>query len=151
MRYFSPRAVGSSVGAQRATPTLPRILFVKTSSLGDVVHNCPAVTDVARHVPGAVIDWVVEEAFAGIATLHPQVRRVIPLAIRRWRGDLLAAATCAAGVIAISMFMGDCYDRIDDTTNEDLEWGAGSALTIIAMFLMAGATLIQIQIGRAHV
>lgn len=57
---------------------------------------------------------------------------------------LLAAATCAAGVIAISMFMGDCYDRIDDTTNEDLKWGAGSALTIIAMFMMAGATLIQI-------
>jgi len=57
---------------------------------------------------------------------------------------LLAAATCAAGVIAISMFMGDCYDRIDDATNEDLEWGAGSALTIIAMFMMAGATLIQI-------
>eukprot|EP00388_Colpodella_angusta_P041032 GDKK01051998.1.p1 GENE.GDKK01051998.1~~GDKK01051998.1.p1 ORF type:complete len:190 (+),score=34.40 GDKK01051998.1:72-641(+) len=57
---------------------------------------------------------------------------------------LLAAATCAAGVISISLFMGDCYDRIDDTTNEDLEWGAGSSLTIIAMFLMAGACLIQI-------
>jgi heptosyltransferase-1 len=65
-----------------------RILFVKTSSLGDVVHNCPAVSDVARAAPGAAIDWVVEEAFAGIPPLHPQVRRAIPVAVRRWRGTL---------------------------------------------------------------
>ena len=43
---------------------MPRILFVKTSSLGDVVHHCPAVSDAARALPGASIDWVVEEAFA---------------------------------------------------------------------------------------
>jgi heptosyltransferase-1 len=71
----------------------PRILFVKTSSLGDVIHNCPAVTDVARRVPGALIDWAVEESFAEVAALHPGVRRVIPVAIRRWRGALLSPAT----------------------------------------------------------
>ncbi len=65
-----------------------RILFVKTSSLGDVVHNCPAVSDVAHAAPGAAIDWVVEESFAGIPALHPQVRRTIPVAVRRWRGSL---------------------------------------------------------------
>lgn len=64
------------------------ILFVKTSSLGDVVHNCPAVSDVARALPGAAIDWVVEEGFAGIAAMHPAVRRVIPVAVRRWRRGL---------------------------------------------------------------
>ena len=72
---------------------MPRILFVKTSSLGDVVHNCPAVNDVARRVPGASIDWVVEEAFAEIAALHACVRRVIPVSIRRWRGAPLSPAT----------------------------------------------------------
>jgi heptosyltransferase-1 len=61
------------------------ILFVKTSSLGDVVHNCPAVSDAARRYPGAAIDWVVEEGFAGVAALHGAVRRVIPVAVRRWR------------------------------------------------------------------
>ena len=65
-----------------------RILFVKTSSLGDVVHNCPAVSDVARAAPGAAIDWVVEEAFAEVAAMHGQVRRAIPVAFRRWRGAL---------------------------------------------------------------
>jgi heptosyltransferase-1 len=61
------------------------LLFVKTSSLGDVVHNCPAVSDAARRYPGAAIDWVVEEGFAGVAALHRSVRRVIPVAVRRWR------------------------------------------------------------------
>ena len=72
---------------------MPRILFVKTSSLGDVVHHCPAVSDAARQVPGATIDWVVEEAFAGVAAMHRSVRRVIPVALRRWRGSLWRAAT----------------------------------------------------------
>jgi len=72
---------------------MPRILLVKTSSLGDVVHNFPAASDIARCVPGALIDWVVEEPFDELVALHRSVRRVIPVAIRRWRGGLLAAAT----------------------------------------------------------
>jgi len=64
------------------------ILFVKTSSLGDVVHNCPAVSDAARALPGVAIDWIVEEPFAGIAAMHGAVRRVIPVAVRRWRSGL---------------------------------------------------------------
>jgi heptosyltransferase-1 len=62
-----------------------RILFVKTSSLGDVVHHCPAVSDAASKLPAAEIDWVVEAPFAGVAAMHRSVRRVIPVALRRWR------------------------------------------------------------------
>lgn len=62
-----------------------RILIVKTSSLGDVIHMLPAVTDAMHAVPGIEIDWVVEEAFASIPAWHPAVRRVIPVALRRWR------------------------------------------------------------------
>jgi heptosyltransferase-1 len=72
-----------------------RILFVKTSSLGDVIHNCPAVSDVARHFPRAQIDWLVEEPFAEVAALHAAVRRVIPVAVRRWRSALFSARTWA--------------------------------------------------------
>lgn len=64
---------------------MPRILFVKTSSLGDVVHHCPAVSEAVRHVPGAIVDWVVEEAFAEIPAMHRAVRRTLPVAVRRWR------------------------------------------------------------------
>jgi len=71
---------------------MARILFVKTSSLGDVVHNCPAVSDAARMLPGAQIDWVVEEPFAAVAAMHVSVRRVIPIALRRWRRALWSPA-----------------------------------------------------------
>jgi heptosyltransferase-1 len=62
-----------------------RILIVRTSSLGDLVHMLPAITDIARHVPDAEIDWVVEEAFTDIPRWHPAVSDVITVAHRRWR------------------------------------------------------------------
>lgn len=62
-----------------------RILIVRTSSLGDLVHMLPAISDIARHVPDAVIDWVAEEAFAEIPSWHPAVNEVIKVAHRRWR------------------------------------------------------------------
>ena len=67
---------------------MPRILFVKTSSMGDVVHHCPAVSDVARAMPGAEIDWVAEMPFSEIATMHRSVRQAVPVALRRWRREL---------------------------------------------------------------
>lgn len=62
-----------------------RVLVVKMSSLGDVVHTLPSLTEAADKLPGLRFDWVVEEAFAAIPDLHPTVDRVIPIAQRRWR------------------------------------------------------------------
>ncbi|THF57665.1 lipopolysaccharide heptosyltransferase I [Pseudothauera rhizosphaerae] len=70
-----------------------RVLLVKTSSLGDIIHTLPALTDAARAIPGIRFDWVVEEAFAEIPAWHPAVDRVIPVAIRRWRKAPLRAWT----------------------------------------------------------
>ena len=64
---------------------LSNILLIKTSSLGDVVHNFPIVTDIRSHFPAARIDWVVEENFAALPALHQDVQEVIPVALRRWR------------------------------------------------------------------
>lgn len=66
-----------------------RVLLIKTSSLGDVIHTLPALTDAAQAIPGIQFDWVVEEGFAEIPTWHPAVAQVIPVAIRRWRKNLL--------------------------------------------------------------
>lgn len=66
-----------------------RVLLIKTSSLGDVIHTLPALTDAARAIPGIQFDWVVEEGFAEIPAWHPAVAQVIPVAIRRWRKNLL--------------------------------------------------------------
>ena len=62
-----------------------KILVVKLSSLGDVIHTLAAVSDAAAVLPGIQIDWVVEEAFQEIPALHPAVSGVFPVAIRRWR------------------------------------------------------------------
>ncbi len=62
-----------------------RVLLIKTSSMGDVIHTLPALTDAAAARPGLQFDWVVEEAFAPIAGWHPAVAEVIPIGFRRWR------------------------------------------------------------------
>jgi heptosyltransferase-1 len=70
---------------------MPNILLIKTSSLGDVVHNLPVVSDILARFPRARIDWVVEEAYGDIVGMHPGVHRTIPVALRRWRGNPLKA------------------------------------------------------------
>jgi heptosyltransferase I len=91
------------------------ILFVKTSSLGDVVHNGPAVSDAARALPGVHIDWVVEEPFAGIAALHRDVRRVIPVAVRRWRSALWRPAVWNEIGAWRRALQAERYDAVIDT------------------------------------
>ena len=71
---------------------MPNILLIKTSSLGDVVHNLPVASDIRARFPRARIDWVVEEAYSDIVGMHPGVHRAIPVALRRWRGNLLKPA-----------------------------------------------------------
>lgn len=65
-----------------------RVLVVKLSSLGDVIHTLPALSDAAAALPGIRFDWVVEEAFQEIPGWHPAVDEVIPVALRRWRGRM---------------------------------------------------------------
>lgn len=70
-----------------------KILIIRTSSLGDLVHMLPAISDIADHVPQARIDWIVEENFAEIPTWHPAVNEVIKVAHRRWRKHWWSART----------------------------------------------------------
>jgi heptosyltransferase-1 len=64
---------------------MKRILLVRLSSLGDVLHSFPAATDIRRALPEAVLDWAVEEAYVPLVRMHPGVTRAIPFALRRWR------------------------------------------------------------------
>jgi len=74
----------------------PRVLFVKLSSLGDVIHHLPAVSDLRACRPEVAIDWAVEEAYAPLVRMHPAVSRTIPVALRRLRSNPLAAAAWGA-------------------------------------------------------
>ncbi|TAG33702.1 MAG: lipopolysaccharide heptosyltransferase I [Polaromonas sp.] len=70
-----------------------KILLVKLSSLGDVVHTLPVVQDILTALPNAQIDWVVEPAFAPVLLLCPGVHGVVPCDLRRWRKAPLASST----------------------------------------------------------
>lgn len=94
---------------------MSRLLIIKTSSLGDVIHNLPAISDIAGRFPEARIDWVVEERFAEIPRLHPRVCRVIPVALRRWRRHLLRAETWRDVEYFLRELKGETYDKVIDT------------------------------------
>lgn len=94
---------------------MPSILLIKTSSMGDVIHNLPVASDIARHVPGASIDWVVEENFADIPAMHPAIRHIFPVAIRRWRKSIFSSGSWAEFSRFKKDLEGEQYDFVIDT------------------------------------
>ena len=77
-------------------PNPMKILIVKTSSLGDVIHCLPVINDIIRVYPSAQIDWIVEESFADIPRLHPAINQVYTVAFRRWRSKSKLSSTAKA-------------------------------------------------------
>jgi heptosyltransferase-1 len=92
-----------------------KILLVRVSSLGDVLHNLPMVADLLRHFPGATIDWVVEEGYVSLVRLNPHVRKIIPWALRRWRKSLSKAETRAEIKGFFRTLREEEYDVVFDT------------------------------------
>ncbi len=93
---------------------MSRILIVKLSSLGDVVHAMPAVQDILAAVPGAQIDWVVERAFAPLVARCEGVRRVIPCELRRWSKAVLSPTTRRAWAAFKADLQAQPYDVVLD-------------------------------------
>jgi heptosyltransferase-1 len=91
------------------------VLFIKTSSLGDVIHHMPALTEARARLPDARFSWVVEEAFAPLVRLHPGVADVIPVASRRWRHALHRPSTWTAMAAFRRALRAKTFDEIIDT------------------------------------
>lgn len=95
---------------------MTRILLVKTSSLGDVVHNLPVVADIrAAFGEGVEIDWVVERSFGAVPALHPHVRSVIACEIRRWRKSWKSREVRAEWRSFVHRLRSETYDAVLDT------------------------------------
>ncbi|MFB9979790.1 lipopolysaccharide heptosyltransferase I [Mesorhizobium kowhaii] len=91
-----------------------KVLIVKTSSMGDVIHTFPAVEDARLVRPDVSFDWCVEEAFAGIVALHPAIDSIHTVAIRRWRKALLDGGTWREAA-ALRRTLRECrYDLVID-------------------------------------
>ena len=91
------------------------ILFIKTSSLGDVVHHMPALSEARKARPDASFTWLVEEAFAPLVALHPAAGAVIPVAWRRWRKSMLAPSTLGEIAGSLRAIRARRYDIIVDS------------------------------------
>ncbi|MFZ7202203.1 lipopolysaccharide heptosyltransferase RfaC [Avibacterium avium] len=91
-----------------------RICLVKTSSMGDVIHALPALTDAQKAFPDLQVDWVVEENFAEIPTWHSAVNQVIPIAIRRWRKQLWQGKTWQEWRAYRQLLQQNQYDAVID-------------------------------------
>lgn len=92
-----------------------KILLVRVSSLGDVLHNLPMVADIARHYPDATIDWVVEEGYTSLVRLNPRVDTIFPFALRRWRKGLGKKETRAEIAAFFRSLRQTRYDYVFDT------------------------------------
>lgn len=112
--YRRTAVAGARPGRPRrvrfATLAVVRIALIKTSSMGDVIHALPVVTDLVAARPGTVVDWVVEEGFADLPRLHPAVGDVVTVALRRWRRALASAATWAEIRAARARLLAGRYD-----------------------------------------
>jgi heptosyltransferase-1 len=95
--------------------TVPLVLLVKTSSLGDIVHNLPVASDIRRVFHDVRIDWVAERAFAAVPALHSGVRNVIGCELRRWRRSLFSERTRVQWRAFARELSSTCYDAVIDT------------------------------------
>ncbi|MFS1539647.1 MAG: lipopolysaccharide heptosyltransferase RfaC [Candidatus Phlomobacter fragariae] len=91
-----------------------KVLIVKTSSMGDVLHTLPALTDAVIHYRDIQFDWVVEENFAQIPSWHCAVKRIIPVAIRRWRKNWLAKSVRQQRAVFRAQLQQQKYDAVID-------------------------------------
>lgn len=91
-----------------------RVLLIKTSSMGDIIHTLPALTDAKKAIPDFTVDWVVEESFAEIPSWHPAVRAVIPISFRRWRKNFFAKETRQAWHKMRDTLSAEQYDYVLD-------------------------------------
>jgi heptosyltransferase-1 len=99
----------------------PKILLVKLSSLGDVLHNLPIVWDLRARLPDAQIDWIVEEGYVHL--LEPLlsrdgfrgIDRIIPFGLRRWKKNLFSLATWKEFFIFRKTLQSTTYDVLIET------------------------------------
>lgn len=91
-----------------------RVLIIKTSSMGDVIHTLPALTDAGKAIPGISFDWAVEENFSEIPSWHPLVKKTIPVALRKWRKSFFTQQTRQEWAAFRKQIQATQYDLIID-------------------------------------
>src|SRR5215467_2743787 len=93
---------------------MKRVLLIKLTSLGDLIHALPALSDAQDARPGVEFDWVIDEGFREIATWHPAVKGIITTSHREWRGALASSETHDSIGKTIAQMRSKEYDLVID-------------------------------------
>ena len=91
-------------------PDFRRILIVKLSAMGDVVHALPLVPYLRRAAPSAEIHWAVDARFAGLLEGNPGIAKVVPLPIKEWKGRAGSQGTWREALDAARALRRERYD-----------------------------------------
>lgn len=94
---------------------MTEVLIIKTSSLGDVIHHMPALTEAQRHRPDARFSWLVEAEYVPLVARHPAVARIIPVATRRWRHSIFSSASWREARAFVAALRDCRYDAVIDS------------------------------------
>lgn len=119
-----------------------KLCLVKTSSMGDIIHTLPALTDAQQAIPDLQVDWVVEENFAEIPRWHQAVKQVIPIALRRWRHSPFSRQTRNEWNNYRTLVQQNQYDAIIDAQ--------GLVKSALFATALAKATAQSIKKGAKH-
>jgi heptosyltransferase-1 len=111
---------------------MKRVLLVKLTSMGDLIHALPALSDALAAYPDLAFDWVVDQSFYEIAQWHPAVHRVFKTNHRGWRKRLLHYSTAQSIYHLIRDIRRDTYDLIID--------GQGNFKSALVALLSSGPT-----------
>ncbi len=97
-----------------------KILIVKLSSLGDVLHTLPIIFDIKSYIPSAEIDWLVEEAYVDLLkplesnASRKYIHQIIPFGLRRWKKNIFSRANWVELIQLIRQLRTNHYDLIID-------------------------------------
>ncbi|HEC74977.1 MAG TPA: lipopolysaccharide heptosyltransferase I [Methylophaga aminisulfidivorans] len=94
-----------------------RVLIIKLTSMGDLMHALPALTDAVKAFPDIEFDWVVDKAFADVPKWHPSVRKVITTSHRHWRQSWLKNVSNGEIGGFYKALNADGYDAVIDMQN----------------------------------
>ncbi|MCX7121350.1 MAG: lipopolysaccharide heptosyltransferase I [Gammaproteobacteria bacterium] len=90
------------------------VLLIKMSSMGDIIHTLPALTDAMNAIPDLEIDWVVEPAFSAIPAWHPAIKNIIVIPLRQWKKNIFSKKNMLAMIQFTKKLRDKKYDLIID-------------------------------------
>ena len=86
-----------------------KILIVKLSAIGDVIHTLPSLNAIRKHYPDAHITWLVEEAASNLVVRHEALDRVIISKRKQWIKSVLSPS-CLKNIKEAYQFIKELRD-----------------------------------------